>query len=286
MPEVCIACGSSNLQALFHVQTDRLHEVKSCRDCQVTATFPRATAEELKAFYDGSYFAKSSARVSGYSNDAGLIESNACEMWGWFSRFAPTFYSLKARMLDYGCATGGVLVEPRRMDGTAQGSSSPVMPLSSQFWSDCLGRRHLRFSTKPRVLEVVTMRHVFEHIISPVEVLKRTRELLSRNGYLFVELLSWSSLGRQLKLGKWKQLPPPEHIDFFTPQTGGNVNSLWIQSIYKAVSLYPSTNWITLRQNRPPADFAAGLCGYLLGSFGLGGYDQVLAQKTEKSLAN
>jgi SAM-dependent methyltransferase len=278
----CICCDSNLGTDLFGIHTDREYRVKRCRKCGVVATFPRPTVEELHSFYDKTYFSKDSDRVGGYDDYAGLPESNAREMWREFCRCYPAITAIRGRILDYGCATGGFLDEAQKTGWTCTGVelSEHAVKRARGFGIDIRQGDLFESSLEKGCFDVLTMWHVLEHVIDPVEVIDRAHQLLKFQGYLFIELPSWSSLGRRIRRSRWAQLRPPEHINFFTPVTLANLLQTVGFRVVDASSVYPSlTNRITLKTKHTLKDYLFGYSGYLLSSLGLGGYARVLAKK-------
>ena len=119
------------------------------------------------------------------------------------------------RMLDIGCATGEFAAAARRSGWEAWGvEPSPaaadarekgVKAVASVDDSDLADGS----------FELVTAFDVIEHVRQPGDLVRRLRRLVAPEGHLVIETANWGSVGRRLKGGRWAQVRPPEHINFY-----------------------------------------------------------------------
>ena len=67
--------------------------------------------------------------------------------------------------------------------------------------------------------DYVHMSHVLEHVTSPVETLKRVRELLKPHGVVYIEVPNYDSLRRKISGKYWYAWETPKHLHMFSPST-------------------------------------------------------------------
>jgi SAM-dependent methyltransferase len=67
--------------------------------------------------------------------------------------------------------------------------------------------------------DVITMWHVLEHVMNPVEVLAELRSLLKPDGVLVVSVPNFASWQSEVFKGGWFHLDPPRHVLQFEPDT-------------------------------------------------------------------
>jgi 2-polyprenyl-3-methyl-5-hydroxy-6-metoxy-1,4-benzoquinol methylase len=68
--------------------------------------------------------------------------------------------------------------------------------------------------------DIITLWHVLEHFLNPVNELKKIKELLNENGVCFIEVPNFNSIKFRLSGGKWKGGNHPlYHRSFFTKKT-------------------------------------------------------------------
>ena len=196
-------------------ETTQRYVVHVCSVCRLAFTVPRPTPAELDAFYTESYFAADTEGL-GYSDYRGdsWAEANARAMWASLHAWA-LIDPPETSVLDIGCATGAFLSEARtanwRVHGVEKAGSAAEV-----------ARREFGVPVENDLAEVpgtfglVTMWHVLEHLLDPVDALVQARLKVASGGYLFIELPQWGALGRRKNGSDWSQLRPPEHINFFS----------------------------------------------------------------------
>jgi 2-polyprenyl-3-methyl-5-hydroxy-6-metoxy-1,4-benzoquinol methylase len=67
--------------------------------------------------------------------------------------------------------------------------------------------------------DVITMTHVIEHVLDPVQFLRLGARFLKPGGQILIVTPNGRSLGRQLFKRDWYALDPPRHISLFTPRS-------------------------------------------------------------------
>ena len=110
----CLACGGRSLRplALAYVHEGRRYPLVECRSCGMRFLEPRPAPATVARFYDAAYF-ESDFRCG--RSDAAAYDDAAFrdEHRGLLDAFAalgaPGSPGSKARLLDVGCATGGLL---------------------------------------------------------------------------------------------------------------------------------------------------------------------------------
>lgn len=71
--------------------------------------------------------------------------------------------------------------------------------------------------------DVVVMYHVLEHLVRPVETLRRIRRLLKPGGFLLIQVPNWNTPWRKLFPRHWNGLQIPRHQFFLEPGTLGTL---------------------------------------------------------------
>lgn len=217
----CLICHSDKISIIGTVETSGHYEVARCKACHFVFTLPRPTPEELIAHYSADYFTNSS-REAGYVDYYLVGEMNMKAMWPSFKDYAKLKEEDKKTILDVGCASGAFLAEAEHDGWKTKGielSEDAVGRAKSEYHLDVMQGDIFDERLEAGAFDVVTMWHVLEHTIDPMEVLQRAHDLLTPTGLLFIELPNWNSLGRLIKGTKWKQLVPPAHLNFFVRES-------------------------------------------------------------------
>jgi len=71
-----------------------------------------------------------------------------------------------------------------------------------------------------RNFDIITLWHVLEHFVNPMDELKQVKALLSNDGMCFIEVPNFNSIKFKLSRNKWKGGNHPlYHRTFFTSKT-------------------------------------------------------------------
>lgn len=221
--ELCPACGkgapgvaiASPVDYEYGVETGRPFCILGCRSCESQWLYPRPEVEELVAFYPPDYHA--------YHDDHGLIAS--------------LLVALRARLRarQYRAllpASGGSLFDVgagdcrhfRELSGTGHHHFAGV-----EIHPEMAERaRAAGFDVETGILEdmdierhldsyhAISMNHVLEHVLDPMEVVERTFRMLRPGGRLVGQLPTISSWEPRAFGGCWAGYHFPRHTQIFS----------------------------------------------------------------------
>ena len=183
---VCPACRSPRITMLevFGIprtpERRRLAFISGCRACGVLFVNPLPTVEELRQYYaeQGTWAALKSARAKEPAGGTPRPKRpdlllSALEV------HVPRLASVPGRVLDFGCGDGKFLNRMQERGWETYG----IEPSS-----DAAFRKHRRLTDVPddKSFDFVVLNHVLEHVLDPLEVLKRLAGSLRDEGILFV----------------------------------------------------------------------------------------------------
>jgi 2-polyprenyl-3-methyl-5-hydroxy-6-metoxy-1,4-benzoquinol methylase len=271
--DCCPGCRGTSCSVVFRDASVRGFRLRRCRACRLVFAVPRPTAEELDAFYSAEYFS-GSIRYGDYS---ALPDMNARRMWAVLPYLVGGHRS-PGRLLDVGCATGGFLAEARNAGWTVRGTEVSGHAAAVAREQNGLDVDRSLLPQVDDTFDLITMWHVVEHLVDPLDALTGLRPHLAPNGRLFIELPNWNSAGRLARRAGWSQLTPPEHINFFTPHSLARMVRRAGYTVERAWSAYP---WLAGHPGQPkgsgwrPASKA--LVGRCLSRGGFGGYVRLVA---------
>jgi len=226
--ERCLACGGRSLRplALAYVHEDRRYPLVECAICGMRFLDPRPSPASLARFYDAAYF-ESDFRCgrsrAAASDDAAFEEENR----GLLDAFAALGGPGKPRLLDVGCATGGLLAA-----AIARGWQAEGVELSA----DAAGQARARGLTvfqgdliaahlPDGRFDLVYMGDVLEHVPDCRAVVEEVARILRPGGRFYLRgPITTHSLARSLALavaratGRTLTLNEvPYHLWEFTP---------------------------------------------------------------------
>jgi SAM-dependent methyltransferase len=129
------------------------------------------------------------------------------------------------RMLDVGCGFGDLMLSFARKGWDVEGVDTSAVAV------DAANRRGLVVHAGaledldlPRdAYDLITMRHVLEHVHDPVALLQRTHTLLKPDGELIVQVPNIASAEARVFGKRWQPLELPRHLSHFNRSTLDNV---------------------------------------------------------------
>jgi len=214
----CPVCKKTQAKYLFPAGNG---ELLQCQSCSLVYFTPRPTPEELSEFYNSTTYREEFQH--GLMSGQSFAQARYKQLKKVINHYEPSILTLSNRhFLDIGCGTGDLLSIAASDGWNVIGTEiSPVAVqeaninlhdkvLCGDMFSLDLPKKHY---------DIITLYHVIEHLLSPVETLARIKELLRPNGVAFIETPNINSLGAKFKGRKWSQIKPPEHITYFQPSS-------------------------------------------------------------------
>jgi 2-polyprenyl-3-methyl-5-hydroxy-6-metoxy-1,4-benzoquinol methylase len=214
----CRVCGAD-------CATPRLafgeYRVVECDGCTLWSTDPPMTDQMRARIYNVGY----------YGNvDAARFRSRLAEaLMRWFrERRARQIASRLGgaqgrRILDVGCGRGYTLAALQRLGADVYGTqlSEPAAKLAaSLIGSDRVFVGELADAHYPDAFfDCVTIWHVLEHVVDPLELLRDVARVLKPGGLLYVEVPNAGGLAARLFGCSWLAYDIPHHLYHFTPST-------------------------------------------------------------------
>lgn len=175
-----------------------------------------------------NYYGKNYFKTNGYEN---LDFKKKYTMYWWSCRFYARLinrFCKEGRVLDIGCGLGhllkrledgyltyGVDVNQWAVDQAKKLCQKSVIKNSVAEEID---------SFNPDFFNLIIMRHLLEHLIDPVLVIKKAKKVLKKGGFLIIATPNPLNLLAGFQKGKWVGFLDPSHISINTP-------SFWIKTL-------------------------------------------------------
>jgi len=250
----CNLCGGDDFQPLC-VGSDRRFDlpgafpIVQCRRCGLIYLNPRPVGEALYRFYPvGQYYAyrpitrrdsvvqrfrgslkrlilaehKGYPAPAGYHGRAGRILGKILGL-ALNSHFASLpAYVAGGKLLDVGCGNGNYLYSLRELGWETYGVE--MNEQACRYAQEVLGLKvshgtleEARFPDA--FFDVVTMRHVLEHLPDPGRSLAEVYRLLRAGGSVLLETPNIESVQARFFKARWFHLDVPRHLYHFAPAT-------------------------------------------------------------------
>jgi 2-polyprenyl-3-methyl-5-hydroxy-6-metoxy-1,4-benzoquinol methylase len=206
------------------------YQAQQCRQCSFIYLDPRPTPEDLKLMYSDEYFLHDGAEFGAHSSTdyetaARKGSVKFPEILGWIRRYKPS-----GDFFEIGCGMGYFLDYARQHGFNVSGIEYAELGVSTcqtRFGLDVRRGSFEELTIEPDRYDVIFMGDVLEHLVQPLEMLRKARVMLRPSGVLAAEVPSmFNSLTgraaatamRALNISK-RMAMPPYHVNEFTPRT-------------------------------------------------------------------
>lgn len=249
---LCPLCGSAGVLAYADLR-DRYWDApgtwsfRRCTRCGHLWLDPQPAPEEIGKLYT-SYFSHGGTPPVPFVGDGfwaqatrGVLEvlgyrgfaQSPKERWlGSFLRLLPPLWDEcdqavrsvrgppRGMLLDLGCGNGSYLEIMSALGWAVQGlEPDPVAAkIARDRGFDVIESSIERASLPEAAFDRITMSHVIEHVIDPIQVLAVARHALKEGGRLTILTPNAASWGHRKFRDSWFHLDPPRHLHLFTPE--------------------------------------------------------------------
>ncbi|MDH5358582.1 MAG: class I SAM-dependent methyltransferase [Gammaproteobacteria bacterium] len=207
----------------------------SCTNCKALFQHPMPTLEEINSFYPSDYSVfdqKAQVRKISPFKQAmfwckhGYTQLKPSWLYKLLATLLSPLYTLdkpdyieNGKLLDVGCGNGRYLTTMRSLGWDVQG-----VELSENGLKVCqeaeLRVHHgdlLSAKFPADTFDVITVRHVIEHIREPHPFMKELARILKPGGKLIIETPNSNALGRAFLGANWFANEVPRHLILFSP---------------------------------------------------------------------
>lgn len=219
---ICPACGGRDYVQLlrspdFRYGSDREFAVRRCRTCDLIATHPRLSWEELTEYYPDEYYSQRPTEAHSFSSHPGRSNwplTSLIEQKTLIDDLEP------GRLLEIGCGTGDVLAYWKSNGWDCKGiepSGEAARIARERYGLDVMNKRFENCTLQENHYDVILLDNVLEHLPEPFEVIHRCKDLLTPGGALVIEVPNVDSIGFRIFGRYWSDLDVPRHLYHFSP---------------------------------------------------------------------
>ena len=222
----CVLCGSTRAALLYAANVTgetpvsefsctsgglaRHDDIVRCLDCGMTSSRPSDTPERIvenyAAMVDEQYLCEEQGRR---------------ELFGWVIDRLGGYLLPGRRLLEVGSNAGLFLSVAERAGWDAKGvepSRWAVETGRRLFGVDLVQGTAETLQAEPGSCDAVVMLDVLEHLVDPLDTLRRLRGVLHDEGTLALSTVNVASLHARVRHGSWPWFIRP-HLHYFTPET-------------------------------------------------------------------
>lgn len=250
----CNLCGCDDFQTLY-VGSDRrfdlpgTFQIVQCQRCGLIHLNPRPVGEALRRFYPaGQYYAYRpvpwrDSFMQHLRRDLKRLALMECKgypapmgyqgrAWRGFGKILKLMlngrfeglpaYVAGGKLLDVGCGNGNYLYSLRELGWETYGveMNEQVCRYVREVLGLTVSQGTLEEARFPDAFfDVVTMRHVLEHLPDPGRSLAEVHRLLRDGGSALIETPNIASLQARFFRARWFHLDVPRHLYHFAPAT-------------------------------------------------------------------
>ena len=194
------------------------HEIVRCRACTMIFVNPRPSVDQLAERYRETYRRDFQQYPSG--EYLAFMDKRAVAQRAFILTHLQV--DSTSRVLDIGCAAGSLLLSFSDMTANLEGYEPDVMmanlardrlPVSARIFNELCDPAVLPAET----YDLITLSHVFEHVLDPVVFLGHLLRMTRPGGFVFIEVPneSISEVERQVRAPFRTKL----HLSYFNPRS-------------------------------------------------------------------
>ena len=274
----CPVCNNPSNKQLYNLDPGYLI---SCDHCQTVFYNPRPTPQELVDFYNSDNYRECYQNSSMAGKN--FAEARYRQLFKLLDNKHPNLITKKDKhLLDIGCGEGDLLIIAAADSWQVTGTE--ISPQAAEKANKLLPNRILtgeltNLDLPENSYDLITIYHVIEHLLDPVSILVKIRQLLKPGGIAFIETPNIASLGAKIKGKQWSHIIPPEHITYFQPKS---LKYALKQSGFKQFEVFTNSPHIveSVANWHPILKFMANTIYRIAPSIGMGAALQAIAVKS------
>lgn len=126
-------------------------------------------------------------------------------------------YKKNGKALEIGCSTGLFLsllkTKGWQVKGVEVSQKAAKLAIKKGINVEIAPFEKINFKDK---FDLVILNHTLEHLDNPYQVVKKIKQILNKNGLIFIDLPNFDSFSVKIFREKWPMLLPDEHLWHFT----------------------------------------------------------------------
>lgn len=215
--KVCPVCRGTSFSAYLeckdHTYSQDHFHIQQCSTCELLLTSPRPEQESIGDYYKSEDYISHSGKSHSIFDWLYLKARNYT--LSWKLRLIQNRKS-RGTILDYGCGTGEFINYMAANDWNAVG-----LEPSDEARAKINSRENLNLYRSIEELpdqkfDVITLWHVLEHVPEPASLISRLKQILKKDGLIFVAVPNHNSYDAQHYKKHWAAYDVPRHFWHFS----------------------------------------------------------------------
>ncbi len=212
----CPICKSEKIKQKY---TDVLSQDKKnfnifeCDDCRL-----QFVAEKLSPEYIENFYCKVKDTSEHTYSDENIENLNY--YYKSLKKYIETNFIQKGKILDIGCSSGYFL---DIMDGWERYGveiSTKYAEIAKQKYKDKIFTGSIAdYTWQENFFDVITLQDSLDHMLNPVDIIKKCNYLLKPNGILVIKVHNMDCLYAKLSGKNFYAFIPPEHLFYFNKKS-------------------------------------------------------------------
>lgn len=127
--------------------------------------------------------------------------------------------SLRGRVLDVGCGNGAILKKLKDLGWQVEGTETDSSVVQRLAEDSILVHHGIleELPIQPASFDVITMKHVLEHLPDPLQTFMKAKKILKPGGRLVLSTPNTNGFGHRHFNQHWRGLEPPRHLYLYNP---------------------------------------------------------------------
>lgn len=219
----CPICSNENTIEYLYKNSVGNKSIVKCKNCEIEYLYPYPTQKELEEIYSDDYAAWGIGEEDSFSK---MKKDKFKKLLKDVAK-----YRKSGKLLDIGCGPGYLMEEAKELGfdvyGVEVGEKAADIA-KNKFGSEKIYNGIIEKSNfKNNYFHIIMMSDVLEHVESPLELLKKSRELLNctGGGYIVITTPNTNSFTCKTMKSKWSHYNI-EHIHYFNEKSIETLASL------------------------------------------------------------
>ena len=215
MKNRCIVCNTDGLKGMYKIDgTDgRVYTLSMCVRCNIASIHPIPVFSRIAKEYEKEYYKKDSLTLKS------ILEDDI-PFFKLQRKSRMESFKSSGRVLDIGCGGGGFLksLDSSKWERHGLEISDDAAAIASKDKGLKIKIGRLSEESYPAsYFDVVTLWHVFEHLLEPHNQLKIINRILKSGGLLVIAVPNIDSLEARVFKKYWYHLDVPRHVYHYSP---------------------------------------------------------------------